>query len=76
MSLKWQAKSVVPLHSGPASRIPSEKSTTADVGPAQYNIKSTFAVKRKNRKDIMVSTQSRFKEKDNQTPGPSDYYSE
>ncbi|GMH62633.1 hypothetical protein TL16_g03520 [Triparma laevis f. inornata] len=76
VSLKWAAKSVVPLHSGPASRIPTEKSTTADVGPAQYNIKSQFAVKRNNRKDIMVSTQSRWKGGGDQTPGPSDYYSE
>ncbi|GMI15956.1 hypothetical protein TrVE_jg653 [Triparma verrucosa] len=61
----------------PASRKPSEKvHDGADVGPAQYNIKSTFTVKRNNRKNVMVSTQSRFKEKDNQTPGTSDYYSE
>ena len=80
VSLPWKARNVVPLHSGPADRIKQETSETGNVGPAQYNIKSSFGKGSgvRNRKDILVSTQSRFDAKGygNDVPGPSSYYPE
>ena len=80
VSLPWKAKNVVPLYSGPADRIKHAPSETGDVGPAQYNIRSSFGKGSgvRNRSDIMVSTQGRFvsKSEDLDTPGPSAYYTE
>ena len=80
VSIPWASKNVVPLHSGPAERIKHQASETGDVGPAQYNIKSSFGKGSgvRNRKDILVSTQSRFQSggRDKDVPGPSSYYPE
>ena len=46
------------------------------IGPGEYKLTSSINVKRGNRKNIMVSTQSRFGAGDNvvkTTPGPGSY---
>eukprot|EP00520_Triparma_pacifica_P017952 CAMPEP_0118649828 /NCGR_PEP_ID=MMETSP0785-20121206/9914_1 /TAXON_ID=91992 /ORGANISM="Bolidomonas pacifica, Strain CCMP 1866" /LENGTH=582 /DNA_ID=CAMNT_0006542147 /DNA_START=74 /DNA_END=1819 /DNA_ORIENTATION=+ len=75
---RWKTNGVVPLYSGPKERIPKEKSTSGDVGPAQYNLASSFGKKPvQNRKDILVSTSSRFnKSYSTDTPGAGSYYPE
>ena len=74
---QWKASGCVPLFSGPKERIPKTHSTSGDVGPAQYNVKSTFGKRSQNRKDILVSTSTRFGlSKTNDVPGAGHYYPE
>jgi len=75
---RWKTNGTVPLYSGPKERIPTVKSTSGDVGPAQYNLSSSFGRKAvRNRKDILVSTSSRFPGSyANDTPGAGSYYPE
>jgi len=77
VNLKWRSTSVVPLGSGPAERIPKINRTSGDIGPGEYKIGSSIKVKNNNRKNIMVSTQSRFGVADKKMvdagPGPGSY---
>ena len=77
-AMSWKAPSVVPFSSGPKDRIPDVKLET-DVGPGSYNLRSTVqANKSRNRKNIMVTTQARFKGRTGEYdgPGPGEYMPE
>jgi hypothetical protein len=79
---QWESRSVVPLSSGPAARIPKLAAPSGDVGPGNYNLPGSMGAKKSlNRKDIMVSTESRFQKGmggggGKEVPGPASYYPE